>query len=528
MDTLPRPSDPARDSLAMAREHSKDATRSVNKIAKSGAANLLGAGLSAVSSFLLVVLISRLWDPETAGLIFAVSSIFLIALALSEIGVDQGLVRFIAWNNARDTPHNNRYLIRHSVAIALIVSVLVMALGLVFAHPLARVLSGGGAATSAAQMIVVFATALPIAASYELTLAITRGLTHMKPTIIIERIVRPLLQVALVLAAAVVGSGAAGSGPAGSGALTLAIAWVAPYTLALLCALIMLWRTMRKNPDTFGVGKPEAPREVAAEFWRFTIPRGVARLAQVGLQRADIAVVTIIAGPAAAAMYTAVTRFLVLGQLATTALQQVSEPHLAKLLARDNLKGATLVTQQLTLWTVSLAWPIYLIFIILAERLLSAVFGADFAVGADSLRILCVAMLFATSMGPLDMLLLMAGRSSLSLINTVTALAVDVVGCLLLVPVLGIAGAAIAWAAAIVVRNVMCFVQVRRTLGISPVSRQTAYMTGGIVVIFLTFPFLWFTLLPETLLLDVAAIAISAVGYSAFLWWRRESLIPRS
>lgn len=522
MDTLPRPSDPARDSLAMARQNSKDATRSVNKIAKSGAANLLGAGLSAVSSFLLVVLISRLWDPETAGLIFAVSSIFLIALALSEIGVDQGLVRFIAWNNARDTPRNNKYLIRHSVCIALFVSVLVMALGLFFAHPLARVLSGGGAETIAAQMIVVFALALPIAASYELTLAITRGLTHMKPTIVIERVVRPLLQVVLVLGAALLGSGAAGSG-----ALALAIAWVAPYTLALLCALVMLWRTMRKNPDTFGTGRPEAPREVATEFWRFTIPRGVARLAQVGLQRADIAVVTIVAGPAAAAMYTAVTRFLVLGQLATTALQQVSEPHLAKLLAKDNHKGAKLVTQQLTLWTVSLAWPIYLVFVILAERLLSAVFGTDFAVGADSLRILCVAMLFATSIGPLDMLLLMAGRSSLSLINTVTALAVDVVGCLLLVPVLGIVGAAIAWAAAIVVRNVMCFVQVRRTLGISPVSRHTAYMTGGIVVIFLAFPFLWFTLLPGTPLLDVAAIAISAAGYAAFLWWRRESLIPR-
>lgn len=519
MDTLPRSSDPTRGELeSVAAVGVSDAEHSVKRIAKSGSANLLGAGLSAVSSFVLIVLISRLWDAETAGLIFAISSVFLIALALSEIGVDQGLVRFIAWNSARNTPHNNRYLIRNSVSIALTVSVVIMIVGMVFANPLARLLSGGGTASQAAQMIVIFAATLPIAACYELTLAITRGLIIMKPTIVVERIIRPLLQVALVLTVSLTVSNAS----------MLAIAWAAPYVVALLCAQIMLWRTLRQKPGTLGTGRPESPREVSAEFWRFTIPRGVARLAQVALQRADIAIVTIIAGPAAAALYTAVTRFLVLGQLATTALQQVSEPHIAKLLAKDNHQGAKLVTQQLTLWTVSLAWPIYLIFIVFAEQLLNIVFGADFVSGTDSLRILSAAMLFATSMGPLDMLLLMAGRSSLSLINTVTALAVDVVGCLLLVPVLGISGAAIAWAAAIVVRNVMCFLQVRRTLGISPASRQTVFMAGGVMVIFLAYPLLWRFLLPEAILFDVLAIGVSLLCYAIFLWWRRKSLVLRS
>nr|UIK89352.1 polysaccharide biosynthesis C-terminal domain-containing protein [Arthrobacter polaris] len=180
-------------------------------------------------------------------------------------------------------------------------------------------------------------------------------------------------------------------------------------------------------------------------------------MAQVGLQRADIALVTVLAGPAAAALYTAVTRFLVLGQLATSALQQVSEPHLAKLLAKGNRNGAKLVTQQLTLWTILLAWPIYLFFVIYAEQLLSIIFGTEYAAGADSLRLLSIAMLFSTGIGPLDMLLLMAGRSSLSLINTATALVLDIVGCLLLVPIDGYFGAATAWTVSIVVRNMMCF-----------------------------------------------------------------------
>ena len=518
MSTIPRPPDPAQaQRQATVESHHADAAKSVNRIARSGFANLMGAGLSAVSSFFLVVLISRMWSPDTAGLIFAISSIFLIALALSEIGVDQGLVRFIAWNNAKDTPRNNRYLITNGVSIALSVSVLVLILAVAFAHPLAILLSGGQDPAPAAAMIVVFAAALPVAASYELVLAITRGLTHMKPTIVIERILRPLIQVVLVLAAALTGADAA----------TLAIAWVAPYVVALLCAVAMLARILRHNPETFGTGKPEAPREAAREFWRFTIPRGVARMAQVGLQRADIALVTVLAGPAAAALYTAVTRFLVLGQLATSALQQVSEPHLAKLLAKGNRNGAKLVTQQLTLWTILLAWPIYLFFVIYAEQLLSIIFGTEYAAGADSLRLLSIAMLFSTGIGPLDMLLLMAGRSSLSLINTATALVLDIVGCLLLVPSMGILGAATAWTVSIVVRNMMCFLQVRRTLGISPLTGRTTFITGAILVIFLAFPMLWRTVAQDGIMLDLAAVGVSILGYAGFLCWRRKTLVLR-
>lgn len=484
-------------------------------IARSGSANLLGAGLSALANFTLVVLVSRMWSLEIAGSLFAVTSIFLIALALSQLGVDQGLVRFIAWNGARGESGSNRQLVSQGLKVALAVSFVVMVAGLLLAESLSRLLAGESGATATHQMIMVFAIALPVAAAYELILAITRGLARMRPTILIERILRPLLQLAAVACA----------GWMNADAGYLALAWVAPYGVGLLCAVGSLRFIVRATPGLLDRGSSVDSRANISEFWAFTVPRGVARLAQVGLQRADIAIVVVMAGPAAGALYTAVTRFLVLGQLAGSALQQVSEPQLARLLAVKDVDGVKQVARRLTLWTVMLTWPLYLIIAVYAEFFLHLLFGPPYGAGSLSLQILAVAMLFATAMGPLDVLLLMAGRSSLSLINTTTALAVDVAGCLLLVPTMGITGAAIAWAAAIITKNVLCFVQVRRSLGIVPASRELLWVAVTLVVFFGAVPGLVHHLASVTPAVEITVLAVPAAAYIIFLWLRRRVIL---
>lgn len=498
-------------------EQRADAGRSMKKIARSGGANLLGSGMSAIAGFALVVVISRRWDPATAGLFFASSSIFVIAVAISQLGVDQGLVRFLAWNTARKESSANRHLARNGVAVSLCVAGALGVAAIVLAPSLTRLLSGENASAESVGMLVVFAAALPVAAGYELMLAITRGFAHMRPTIYLERIMRPLLQMGTVLVAAM----------AHADLVWLAIAWTGPYVVAVACAGVAVARITHKNPEGFRQGTRSTYRAARGEFWRFTIPRGLSRMTLVALQRADIALVTVLAGPAEAAIYTAVTRFLVLGQLANTAIQQVSEPQLARLLANANISGTRRVTQQLTLWSVALTWPIHLTAFVFADVVLGRLFGPEYEQGAPALRILALAMLFSTAMGPLDTLLNMAGRSTQSLVNTTTALALDVLGCLLLVPHWGIFGAATAWAAAICVRNTLCFFQVRKTIHVTPLSRGSVFMICATVVTFLLLPALGRHLLPSELAFQAAMLGISCLCYAGILAWKRQLLSPK-
>jgi len=168
-----------------------------------------------------------------------------------------------------------------------------------------------------------------------------------------------------------------------------------------------------------------------------------------------------------AGVYAASTRYLVAGTMLGVAVQQVMGPKLSELLAREQRHRAASVYQTASCWLVVLNWPIYLTLVIFGVPLLE-LFGSGFTDGQVVLTILASTMLLATAVGPVDVVLLMGGRSSWNLLNTIAALTANLVLNLLLTPRLGLAGAAIAFAASILLNNLLPLAQVWRLLGLHP------------------------------------------------------------
>ena len=82
--------------------------------------------------------------------------------------------------------------------------------------------------------------------------------------------------------------------------------------------------------------------------------------------------------------------------------------------------------------------------------------------------VLGACMLVATAVGTVDMVLLMGGKSSLNLMNTVIGLSANVALNLLLIPHLGGTGAAIAWSSSILFTNLAPLAQVWKYLDMHP------------------------------------------------------------
>ena len=113
------------------------------------------------------------------------------------------------------------------------------------------------------------------------------------------------------------------------------------------------------------------------------------------------------------------------------------------------------------------SWPLYIIFAIFPAVILG-IFGPRYTSGAAALAVLSLAMLVNLGTGNVTVVLLMGGKSSWSAINAGAALIVNIGLNLVLVPRIGILGAAIAWGASIVVDNVTAMIEVRWVLGIAP------------------------------------------------------------
>jgi O-antigen/teichoic acid export membrane protein len=183
----------------------------------------------------------------------------------------------------------------------------------------------------------------------------------------------------------------------------------------------------------------------------------------------------------------------------------------SKLLSSGDRDMAETVYQTATVWMMCLAWPIYLLSANFAGPLLR-VFGSGYESGHSVVTILALAMLFATACGPADSVLLMAGRSWLSLWNTSIALVLSVGLNFVLIPAGGITGAAITWAVATVVRNILPVVQLRHFERLRPESMIALRVAVVNLVLFGAVPLVARVTSIPFVALVVAGAAI-AVGY---------------
>lgn len=505
------------------------ADRAMAGIARSGAASLVGSGVSAICQFVVVLVVTRFYPSADAGALFAATATFLVVMALVQLGADQGLVRFIAWHRARGEHEIVDRLVRVAVVPVLVASLIGAGVLSLVAGPLSSMFAEGSR-DLVAGMLRTLAAAVPLAALHEVFLAGTRGFGTMRPTIMIERVLRSVLQPVAIVVVAL----------AGAEAGALALAWAAPYAVAVaLSGHALRQRVRSAGRRTLGerhesVVQPLAesavgrvtdlgpPRSLGRQFWSFAVARGAARACQVALQRSDIILVAALVSTSAAAVYTAATRFIALGQLVNQAVQQVIQPRLAALLSRHEHADAQHVVRQSTLWLTTLAWPGYLALVALAPLLMS-IFGSDYVAGASSVIVLALAMMAATAAGPVDVVLLMAGRSGASLASVVVALVVDVVGCLLLLPTLGILGAAVAWAAAIVARNAITIALAHRLVRITAWSSELGVVSAVAIACLAVVPVplaIW----RAPYLVVIPAMALGAAAYALVVWRRRERL----
>jgi hypothetical protein len=180
--------------------------------------------------------------------------------------------------------------------------------------------------------------------------------------------------------------------------------------------------------------------------------------------------VGVLIGPVQAAIYTAATRFLVAGQLGNAAISMAAQPQFTKLFAIGDRDGANAVYQATTAWLILLTWPLYLLAVIFGPYVL-VIFGHAYHAGSTVMLILGLAMLVATACGQVDMVLITTGRSSWSLYNGLLAMVINVGVDLILIPRIGITGAAIGWAAAIGITNLVPLVQVATAAKVHPFGR---------------------------------------------------------
>ena len=419
-------------------------------------------------TFGLIIIVTRGYGQEKAGVFFATTTLFLLIGQAAEIGSDQSLLRYIPALRATGRGGDVRGLLWRVMRHVLISTGIACAVTLAFAPFLGRALSESTDYQAVITLIRVVVPFIPLIAITEVALAATRGYQSMRPQVLVYDMTLPFLQAGMALAA----RAAFGRGDT----LALVLAFVLPYVIVVIWAVHALRKLLAQDADL-----PPSEDPVVHDYWRFTVPRAAARICQYALRRVDVVLVAVLAGPREAAVYTVVSRFITVGSVGVQAVQQVAQPKLGELLELQDRPRAQEVFRTSTIWLVVASWPVFVIFGVYATVVLHAM-GHGYVHGAVALIVLCAAQLVIVATGPVDIGLVMTGRSGLSLANQVASLVIDVVLCFALVPQWGVAGAAIAKAVSLLVNNLVASVQVYMQQRLHPLGRGLAVAGIGCLV----------------------------------------------
>lgn len=424
----------------------------LGRAARGGAVTLLGAGVSALAGFAFNVLLARLMGAHGAGVVIQSIAVFTIALSVGRFGLDTTAVWLLPRLMRTDRAEVPRALTM-LCALSLLLPLSLLLCWLVVWFVLIR---PAGSGSEVLDAVTLAALTLPAACLMTVALAATRAFGGVLAFNGIGNVLVPLVRpIGLVAVTAL-----------GGGTLAATGAWSGAWLLGVVLAVLVLVRMAARR-----VSHLEAPRSSRAELTRrilgYSLPRTVMAAMEQTIIWVDVLLVGILLGSEAAGVYGAAARFVAAGVVAITAMRIVVAPRFSALLAEERVAEVGDLYTATARWVLLVGAPIYLLLAIFAPTVL-AWLGPRFSDGVAPMVTLCLGSLVVLAGGNVQSLLLMSGRSAWGAANKGTVVVVNVTGNLILIPRIGIEGAALTWAVSMSIDTALAAYQVRRGLGVSP------------------------------------------------------------
>jgi O-antigen/teichoic acid export membrane protein len=402
--------------------------------------------LGAALSFLFSLLLAKLIGAAGLGLYFLCITTVEICSTISRLGFDNAALKFISIAHASGDRNAMAALYRKSIGIAALAAAVTalpvwLFLGLT---PL-----GGNSHAEFVALIPVLLFALIPATILTIQSESFKAVGHPGTAVFVQIVVPQTILLT-------------------SGVM---LAWrdqatvghvLACYAAALCCAAglaLVRWAPVVENIWRKG-------NFSSALLFRTSFPILMVTSLNLVMAWTDIVVLGIWSDTVQVGIYGVALRIASTTGLVVVAVNSVVAPEFAVLHSRGRRPELARVAQRAAFWTLALAAPLILIFLVFPLEILG-LFGQQFLPGAWPLRLFAIAQLINVATGQVASLLIMTGHEKWMRNNIAASAAFNLAGNLILVPFLGALGAAISTVFCIALLNLIAWWLVRRKLHIN-------------------------------------------------------------
>src|SRR5579872_610542 len=421
----------------------------IKRVAHGGATALViymaSAGVTACSQFL----IARLVGAETYGVYAYVIAWMTILAYFSAIGFDIALLRFVSAYQAVEAWGLMRGVIQYAERRARAVGILVMLTGMSVILIGARKFS-----PQLGNSFLVGFALVPVWALLWIRCSIVRAFGGVVSALVPDKLVRDGLLL-LLIASATLGLKRNTDAP-----MTMVATLIASIVALGLASVAM----HRLRPSVLA----NAPPEYAAALWRHTaVPLVIISATEAILNRTGVVLLGWFGETREAGIYSLAFNISFLVMLPRTAINTLFAPTISNLFTRKDHATLQALVTKAALWTLCTAGCIALVLAVLAEPILTW-FGSDFADGVPALRILLVGQVVVASYGSQLSVMTMTEHERSAAALLILSAAVNVAASLVFIGMLGLTGAAISTAFALILWNVAMAFFISRHLRLLP------------------------------------------------------------
>jgi O-antigen/teichoic acid export membrane protein len=426
-------------------------------IAREGGIAMAGFVFGQLFRFGYNLAAARLLGAEALGTYALVVAVMQVGEVLAAGGLDAGLLRFVT----RKGGEEQRAVIASAMKRSTLVSMFVGVVMVLLSGPIAVLLHGGGLLRLA---LCSAAAALPLSVMTIMAAHAIQAHHRLLPKVLATQVIQPVLLVITMVAARY----ASGTGAA------LAL----PFVIAPFVALVWIVPGFRRLT---GVAPGDVLRAGGnREMNRFALPLLAISLFTMLSHWIDVVMLGLLSDVGTVGLYQPAARTAGLLRSVLFAFAGIAAPMIAGYYGRQEMAGIKDTYEMVTRWIVTIIMLPFLLLVLFPGELLS-VFGQRFAAGSTALVLLAVASLLHAWFGLGNTVLAMSGAERLGMINQAGALLLQVLLHWLLIPRLGLNGAALSTLIVMVLMTVVRMIELRSLLGIPFLSiRLWKPVTAGV------------------------------------------------
>jgi O-antigen/teichoic acid export membrane protein len=403
-------------------------------------------------------------------------------LRLSPLGTDKGLLRHIASHRVAGETELEQRSLRTAFWLTLAASLLLALLAFLFAGPLAALQGKPEVATA----IRWLAPSLPCSALILVLISATMAAKTMRYNLLVRGMAQPfsLLLLAGLLGLLLPTLGGLCAAHVLAMALTVALAfWSATRVFHAMPLTRALWPAARTHDPA-----PGSAPFFHGEMVRFSVWIGVSEFLNSILQRTDVILIGFFAGPETLGIYAGAEALSRIASNIRYAFDPVASPVLSEALRLKDMGRLRYNLQLMTRWTTIITVPLLLAMMVFRNELLRF-FPQAFLAAGPVLVVLLLGHLVNGTLGLTGWVITMGGRSRLILLNNLVSATSNVVLCCLLIPRMGLLGAALSSASSVALLQTIQLVEVALLYRVHPFSRGffKALAAGAVVLLLAEF-----------------------------------------